>query len=129
MKFWKFEYLDAESLEMCVRERSLPSLKEVRGLKDTFAHPRKSMKVGDGVLLASLNGEEGKIFAVGKVRSLGSDIEPPVIDWTATTKTVFPDAKGGLINWQTKTAFEISPEPAKRYGLKELVDYYVRDSV
>lgn len=127
MKFWKFEYLDVHALEIRIRERSLPPPNNVRGLKNTFAHPRKSMRVGDGAILASLNGEEGKIFAVGKVRSLGSDIEPPIIDWTATTKTVFPNARGGLINWQTKTAFEISPEPAKRYAPKELVEYYVRD--
>ena len=127
MKFWKFEFEGKTALETCMREKSLPSpTTEYPGLKNTYAHPLKSMKVGDGLVLASLRGEEGRIFAVGKVRSNRSDTEPSVVDWALTTKTVFPDTKSGLLNWQTKTAFEISPEPAKRYCLKELVEYYVR---
>ena len=86
------------------------------------------MSVGDALVLASLEGEEGKIVALGKVRAIATATNPAVIDWAATKKTVFPDAKGGLVNWQTKSAFEISPEPAKRYGLKDLVEYYVRDA-
>ena len=128
MKFWKFEYEGEDALGACIANRSLPPPESKRqGLSNTYAHPFKSMKVGDGVVLASLAGDEGKIFAVGKVRSVASNTTPAIIDWTATTKTVFPDARGGLVNWQTKTAFEISPEPAKRYGLRELVEYYVRD--
>ncbi|MBS0390111.1 MAG: hypothetical protein JSR23_03005 [Proteobacteria bacterium] len=90
MNFWKFEYLDVHALEIRIREGSLPPPNNVRGLKNTFAHPRKSMSVGDGAILTSLNGEEGKYSPLVTVRSLGSDVEPPIIDWTATTKTVFP---------------------------------------
>lgn len=128
MKFWKFEYEGPAELEKCVSTDSLPSPeRQFSGLKNTYAHPLKSMKIGDGVVLASLAGDQGKIFAVGKVRAAGADIQSPQVQWAVTTKTVFPDAKGGLANWQTKTAFEISPEPAKRYGLEKLINYYVRD--
>lgn len=129
MRFWKFEYEGATALDECIANRCLPSPEAKRhGLTNTYAHPLKSMKVGDGVLIATLSGDGGKIFAVGKVCSVASATAPAVVDWAATTKTVFPDVKGGLVNWQTKTSFEISPEPAKRYGLKELVEYYVRDA-
>lgn len=129
MKFWKLQYSGPEQLAECARNRSLPSSPaSFPGLKDTNAHPISSMKVGDCLVLASLEGDQGKIVALGKVRAAATATGPAVVDWAATKKTVFPDAKGGLINWQTKSAFEISPEPAKKYGLKELVEYYVRDA-
>lgn len=127
MKFWKFECKDTADISTCIANESLPS-QEVSfpGLQNSFEYPLRKMKAGDGVVLATLNGNEGKIFAVGKVKSIGPKGEPPSIQWSATKTTVFPDPSGGLINWQTKTAFEISPEPAKRYGLQKLIEYYVR---
>lgn len=128
MKFWKFEYPGSAALDDCISCHSLPSGKaEFQGLKNTFTHPLKSMKVGDGVVMATLQGDEAKFFALGKVRSINIESNLPVIQWTATTHTHYPDARGGLINWQTKSAFEISPEPAKKYGLRELIAYYVKD--
>lgn len=128
MKFWKFEYEGASEIESMINRRSLPSPeRNFPGLRNTFAHPLKSMRVGDGVILATLQDDTGKIFAVGRVREIGEGGKLPVVQWTATTSTVFPDAKGGLVNWQTKTAFEISSEPAKKYGLRKLIEYYVRD--
>jgi hypothetical protein len=127
MKFWKFEYPGSEALINCSNSMSLPSKETIfPGLTNTFAHPLKSMKVGDGVVLATLVGDEAKFYALGIVRSTDGSPDGPVIQWTATQFTKFPDAQGGLKHWQTKTSFEISPEPAKRYGLKELVAYYVR---
>lgn len=84
------------------------------------------MRAGDGVVLAVLDGDEGKIFAVGKVLAVETLDAPAVITWAATRKTVYPNASGGLVNWKNKSAFEISAEPAKRYGLRELIEYYVR---
>lgn len=126
MRFWKFEYEGPEALFQCIEKRSLPSGQHnVPGLRNTYEHPLKSMKSDDGLILAKLDGDQGRIFAVGKIRSIGKDGHAAVVDWKATQTTVFPDAKGGLVNWQTKSAFEISPEPAKRYGLNKLVEYYV----
>lgn len=128
MKFWKFEYEGPAALEHCIASGALPSPESnFPGLMNTYAHPLKSMKVGDGVILATLQGDEGKIFAIGKVRKMPLGTEPPAIQWAAMTLTIFPDARGGLMNWQTKTSFEISPEPAKRYGLQKQLEYYVRD--
>jgi hypothetical protein len=128
MKFWKFEYEGSTALERCIESGSLPSQESsFPGLKNTYAHPLKSMKIGDGVILATLLGDEAKIFAVGKVRKVTQGTEPPVIQWAAMTLTVHPNPTGGLVNWQTKTSFEIKPEPAKRYGLQKQIEYYVRD--
>lgn len=127
MKFWKFQYEGPEALLQCIENRSLPSGDVTfAGLKNTYAHPVKAMRPGDGVVLAKLEGDEGKIFAVGKVRAVATTETHAVVDWAATTMTVYPDVKGGLINWQTKSAFEISQEPAKRYNLRKLIEYYVR---
>lgn len=126
MKFWKFEYSGPEDLANCISNNSLPvNDKALPGLKDTYAYPVKSMRVGDGVVLATLVGDEAKFFAVGKVLAIASDSAAPLIKWKATTFTHFPDARGGLVNWQTKTAFEISPSPAKRYGLEKLIAHYL----
>lgn len=128
MKFWKFEYPGPAALDICISRQSLPP-KEMAfpGLKNTFAHPFKSMRAGDGVVLATLDGEEAKFFALGKVRAINAETNVPVIQWTATTSIHFPDARGGLINWQTKTSFEIKPEPAKRYCLEKLLNHYMKD--
>ena len=127
MKFWKFEYEGSAALSDFINNRALPSKNRTfPGLENTHFYPIKVMKVGDGVVLATLHGDEGKIFAVGVVRRVELNETPAVVDWAATKHTVFPDARGGLANWQRKSAFEISPEPAKRYGLKKLVEYYVR---
>ena len=128
MKFWKFEYPGPVQFAQCISTNSLPQKNTVfPGLKDTFEHPLREMKVGDGVLLATLVGDEGKFLAIGRVRSKNDQEALPQIQWAATTFTRFPNASGGLINWQTKTAFEISPEPTKRYGLRKLLDHYVKD--
>jgi hypothetical protein len=127
MKFWKYEYESVDALEACIRHGALPSAdKNFPGLTNTHSYPTGAMKVGDGVVLGKLEGDAAKIFAVGLVRRVQGNGLSAIVDWTATTKTVFPNAKGGLANWQQKSAFEISPELAKRYGLKELIQYYVR---
>ncbi len=122
MKFWKFEYEGPEALLQCVEKRSLPSGQcKMPGLRNTYAHLVESVKSGNGLIVATLDGEQGTIFAVGKVRSIEKDDRAAVVDWKATKTIVFPDARGGLVNWRTKSAFEISPEPAKRYGLSARV--------
>lgn len=125
MKFWKFEVPQAADLERCLTDGSLSRSVSAAGLKDTFDVLLGKMRVGDGVVLATLVGDEARIVALGQVRAL----EPHRIQWAATSHTRFPDARGGLVNWQTKTAFEISSEPATRYGLHELVDYYIKDAM
>ena len=127
MKFWKFEYPGSVELANCVSERRLP-LREIKypGLKDTYSHPFESMAVGDAVFLGTLSGDEARFFAIGKVREKANAGVAPVIDWVENKFGKFPDVSGGLPNWQTKTAFEISSSPAKRYGLLELVNYYIK---
>ena len=127
MNFWKFQYDGEEALLQCIVNRRLPSdVVTHAGLKNTHAHPLKAMRPGDGVVLATLEGDEGKIFAVGKVRAVATPEAPALVDWAAMKMTVYPDARGGLVNWKTKSAFEISQEPAKKYNLKKLIEYYVR---
>lgn len=96
------------------------------GLKDTYEHPFESMVVGDAVFLGSLSGDEARFFAIGKVREKADATADPSIAWIENKFGKFPDASGGLPNWQTKTAFEISSAPAKRYGLLELVKFYIK---
>ena len=68
MKFWKFEYEGSAALSDFINNRALPSKNRTfPGLENTHFYPIKVMKVGDGVVLATLHGDEGKIFAVGVV--------------------------------------------------------------
>lgn len=121
MRFWKFQYHGQAELLSCIEKRILPTNKTFPGLNDTYDYPASSMKPGDGVLLARLEGNAAKVFAVGKVRATG----PVVIDWAALAVTLYPSPQGGLTNWQEKSAFEISANPAKRYGLRELIETHV----
>lgn len=128
MKFWKFEYPGETEMQNCVLENRLPNRAMVfSGLKDTYSHPFESMVVGDCVFLANLSGDEARFFAVGKVLGRKNDTVVPTIKWVATKFGRFPDVRGGLPHWQTKTAFEISASPAKRYGLFDQVNYYVKN--
>lgn len=129
MKFWKFEYEGPEALSQCIRDRRLPSGdRTFPGLINTHAHPATAMKKGDGVVIATLQGDRASIFAVGRVRQTATEASPAIINWALAKATVFPEP-AGLVNWQQKSAFEISPEPAKRYGLERMIQYYVeRDS-
>ncbi len=126
MRFWKFEYDGLIELQKCIAERRLPAPKEVPGLLNTYGHPANSLRVGDGVILASLDGETARIYAVGKVRSITSGHKPAVVDWAEVQETRSPNRGQGLKNWETKTAFEISRGPANRYGLQELINHHVR---
>lgn len=127
MKFWKFEYPGEIEASKCIREMRLPP-KELpySGLKNTYDHPFKSMVVGDAVFLATLSGEEARFFAVGRVLDKSGLNAIPRIQWVENTFGKFPDASGGLPNWRTKTSFEISSAPAQRYGLLEIVNYYIK---
>lgn len=126
MKFWKFQYLGESVLEQCVQGQAVPLADtSPSGLANTDRETMARMRPGDGVIIAELLGDQAKIYALGKVRSVARS-EPTVV-WARNTNYRQPDERGGLIHWQTKTAFEISPEPAKRYGLKELVEHYVKD--
>lgn len=126
MKFWKFEYDGPIELRNCITERRLPIAKEVPGLSNTYDHPAKSLRAGDGVILAKLDGEAARIYAVGKIQSIAYDYSPTIVEWAAVQETRLPNPQGGLQNWRSKTAFEISPNPARRYGLRELIDDHVR---
>lgn len=127
MKFWKFEYPGSAELTNCINSKSLPPRESTfPGLVNTHDYPIKSMKTGDSVFLAKLVGDEAKFFAIGVVQSIDDTCDEIVVQWAATQFTRFPNAQGGLKHWQTKSAFEIKPEPAKRYGLAELITYYVK---
>lgn len=125
LKFWKFEYDGSVELRKCIAERRLPVPKEVPGLSNTYDYPAKTLRAGDGVILAKLDGETARIYAVGKVRCTVSGDKPTIVDWTEVRDARFPNPQGGLQNWRTKTAFEIKPNPANRYGLRELIEHHV----
>lgn len=121
MKFWKFQYAGPAQAKRCVETRSLPPNQDFPSLANTYVQRVQALKIGDGVLLAQLNGDKAHVFAVGVVRAVG----PVLVDWAATTKTLTPDRRLGLKNWKTKSAFEISSAPAKRYGLQELLEQHI----
>lgn len=129
MKFWKFEYPGEEEMRSCIGDRRLP-MPEMKfpGLQDTYEYPAGTLKVGDAVFLATLLGEEARFFAIGKVAGRSEKLGIPIIDWAANKFGKFPNAQGGLPEWRTKSAFEITKAPAKRYGLLELVQYYVKST-
>ena len=129
MKFWKFEYPGEEEMQSCIGDGRLPRPEtKFPGLEDTYKYPAGALKVGDAVFLATLSGEEARFFAIGKVVGRSEEPDVPIINWAATKFGKFPNAQGGLPQWRTKTAFEITKEPAKRYGLLELVQHYVKSS-
>jgi hypothetical protein len=126
MKFWKFQYLGEESVENCMRERKAPMVVvPIPGLETTDREILGRLRTGDGVVIAELFGEQAKIHAVGRV--LERHALKPTIVWSRSVNFRQPDERSGLIHWQTKTAFEISPVPAERYGLRELVEHYVKN--
>lgn len=124
MKFWKFECNSDETLVACLdRKRLPPANSSYLGLANTFNDVVSRMGIGDAVVLARLEGEAGKISAIGVVRAIDGG-KTPVIEWVRERRTVFPDERGGLVHWQTKAAFEIASSPAKRYGLPEVIKHY-----
>lgn len=128
MRFWKFEHPGEAEMQSCIAERRLPKPDiQFPGLLDTYDYPAGALKAGDGVLLATLSGEEARFFAVGKVIGKSTETGLSTVSWTATKFGKFPNEKGGMPQWRTKTAFEITKEPAKRYGLLELIQYYVKN--
>lgn len=123
MQFWKFQYLGDTSIEECIKNKSLPLASQpVPGLATTDQDVIARMRLGDGVVIAELVGDQAKLYAIGRVVSIAN--KQPEISWARSINFRFPDERGGLIHWQTKTAFEISSEPAKRYGLKDLVEHF-----
>jgi hypothetical protein len=127
VKFWKFEAPGAEQIDAVVVAVGLPPSVTVPGLQNTYVEVARKLKPGDGVVLATLKGEEGKILAFGKVRAASSALDPVSIQWAKASHGVLPTGSG-LKHWQTKTAFEISPEPAERYGLRRFVDFHIKDA-
>ncbi len=126
MRFWKFETPAEEQVQFLVTEGGLPPSVSVPGLKNTFDAVARKLRPGDGVVLASLHGDEGKIIAFGKVRGIdGSDGEIS-IQWAKASHGILPTGSG-LEHWETKTAFEISKQPAERYGLQRFIDFHVKD--
>lgn len=119
-----------DQTDACIGERRLPhSDISFPGLVNTYAYPAGAMKAGDGVFLATLIGDQARFFAVGLVVVKGTGTDPAVINWTATQFGRFPNERGGLPEWRSKTAFEISKEPAKRYELLSLLEYYVKTPI
>jgi hypothetical protein len=94
-------------------------------MKNTDQDVAHRMREGDGVVIGQLVGDQAKIYAVGRLARAQTGTTPPSVRWAKTLNYRQPDERGGLIHWQTKTAFQISSEPARRYGLKELINYYV----
>lgn len=127
MKFWKFEAPTAGQVDAVVAAGGLPPAVTVPGLRDTYEEVARKLKPGDGVVLACLNGDEGKIVAFGKVRAVQRTPDDLYIQWAKASHGVYPTGSG-LEHWQTKTAFEISTEPAKRYGLRGFIDFHIKDA-
>lgn len=126
MKFWKFEAPPADQIEALVAKGRLPPPMMVAGLRDTHYEVSRKLRLGDGVVLANLRGDEGKIVAFGKVRTPSGADEDAHIQWAIASHGVHPTGSG-LNHWRTKTAFEISTVPAKRYGLLGFIEYYIPD--
>ncbi|MDN2675105.1 hypothetical protein OX459_27260 [Janthinobacterium sp. SUN026] len=126
MKFWKFEMPTEQQLDALVAMGELPPPVAVAGLSNTYDDIARKLRPGDGVVLGKLKGEEGKIVVFGKVRKVGSTPNCIEIQWAKASQDVFPTGSG-LTHWQTKTAFEISSQPAERYGLRRFIDFHIKD--
>jgi hypothetical protein len=126
VKFWKFEAPTAEQLGAVVAAGRLPPAVTVPGLRNTYEEVASKLRPGDGVVLASLKGDEGKIVAFGKVRAVPGAIEHVHIQWAKASHGLYPTGSG-LEHWQNKSAFEISAEPAKRYGLLGFIEFHIKD--
>jgi hypothetical protein len=127
MKFWKFESPTEEQIQSLLAVGGPPPSVIVPGLLNTFEKVAKKLKPDDCVVLASLNGDEGKIVAFGRVRSVGNVPDEVSIQWAKASHGVHPTGSG-LEHWRTKTAFEVSPVPAERYGLRRIMDFHIKQA-
>jgi hypothetical protein len=127
VKFWKFEAPRDDQIQSLLVTGRLPPPVVVPGLLDTYGEVASKLKEGDGVVLASLKGEEGKITAFGKVRVGALAAEQLSIQWARASHGVYPTGSG-LEHWRAKTAFEISALPAERYGLRQFIEYHLKDA-
>lgn len=127
MKFWKFEAPTLEQIELIVTAGRLPPSVSVPGLRNTYDEIARKLNPGDGLVLATLKGDEGRIVAFGRVCSIGATQEDMSIRWAKASHGVLPIGSG-LLHWQTKTAFEISAEPAERYGLGRFIAFHIKDA-
>lgn len=119
MKFWKFAYRDEATMVACLEGRCLPNPEfSPLGMGNRNEWVAEQLSAGDIVVLATLCGFLATFYAVGVVREVSPEYSGVVVDWAAERHDQEPTPSSGLIHWQTKSAFQISPAPAKRYNLK-----------
>lgn len=127
VKFWKFEAPAEEQIESVIDTGGLPPSVTVPGLLNMYEDVAKKLRPGDGVVLATLMGEEGKIVAFGKVRAVAKELDGISIQWAKASHGVYPTGSG-LTHWKNKTAFEIKAAPAERYGLLRFIDFHIKEA-
>lgn len=125
MKFWKFETPTEEQIESLLNTGGLPPSVTMSGLSNTYEKVVRKLKPGDCVVLASLKGDQSKIVVFGKVQAVGNTSEQTLIKWAKASHGVYP-TDSGLEHWRTKTTFEISKEPAERYGLRRFIEFHIK---
>lgn len=121
MKFWKFEGRESAEIQALRVSGGAPSEGSCApGCTNTNATVLTRVREGDGLLLAHLDGGDACIVGLGLVRAVQRGHGPTSVEWVEHSATVSPNPQGGLANWRQKSAFEISADPAKRYGLRQM---------
>jgi hypothetical protein len=121
MEFWKFECDTEADAHICMTTGSLPSAWSRPGVEDTTAAVLGDLVPGDGALLATFDGRDAQVFAVGLIRRSPSRDGRLEVSWMTTSGmevTPNPQAKQ---YWNKRSAHRISAQPAERYGLHHLV--------
>jgi hypothetical protein len=119
MNFWRFDIQSKTAVDDSISSRSLvlPTQRHPAGKNDPASMVDKKIKVGDGLLLAQLQGAEGVVHAIGVVRELQNNNHGIVVDWVCISHKLQPNPQGGLAQWQKEICFKFADAPAKRYNL------------
>ncbi|MDC8771724.1 HNH endonuclease [Roseateles albus] len=121
MDFWKFECSDEAATQASLVTGELRLSQPRVDLDDTDRLVLDKLAAGDGVLLASFDGRQARIFAIGRVQALATSGTPIRVSWLPTPGMQVTPGHSARQYWTGRSAHEISPEPAERYGLPQLL--------
>lgn len=78
------------------------------------------LRVNDGIVVASWDDSrsQGRVHALGLVRSVDKSMMLVIVDWRRANFTVNPSPQGRT-QWTSRSDFEFADGPAARYGLQD----------
>ncbi len=121
MEFWKFECDGEADASLCLATGGVTSEWSREGLKNTDDVVLRDIAAGHGVVLATFDGRQARIFAVGRVLESPTRNGHLQVQWMATPYMEVTPNPTGREYWNTLSAHGISSNPAERYGLPHLV--------